>query len=47
MFIVTLRSNIRFQVDGYETPVTLGKDIYIYVCVCVCVCVCFRFPDPT
>ena len=43
MFIVTLRSNIRFKVDGYETPVTLGKKkkkyIYIYVC--------FRFPDPT
>ena len=25
MFIVTLRSNIRFKVDGYETPATLGK----------------------
>ena len=30
MFIVTLRSNIRFKVDGYETPVTLGQK---YICV--------------
>ena len=27
MLIVTLRSNIRFKVDGYETPVTLGQKI--------------------
>ena len=25
MFIATLRSNIRFKVDGYETHVTLDK----------------------
>ena len=51
MFIVILRSNIRFKVDGYETHVTLGKKkkkkkkkiyiyIYIYIYICVCVCVC-------